>query len=232
MPSVYSDTLTHDAVLVFLSRQDRDAVVGVQMRTAPPPVVGDDVTVLEAVTVRVGLALAVADDTPVDDAITDPGLGLPVRAVDALAPGEAVEGRVSVLLPAVGDDRPAAEALTLALFLPGVAVVDSLSPTDVVALRASLAVEDSVTPGELAVVVLPTAPTAVDVVAPTEAVALALNVLTLAIVDAVPVGEQVSPLANVALEVADAIVLEERRFVVAVKPKKVKIRPTPGQGQG
>ena len=226
MPSVYSDTLTHDAVLVWLSPQDRDAVGGVQMRTAPPPAVSDDVPVTDQVTVQVGLALAVADSTPGTEALAF-SLPLLPQVADAVAPGEAVAGRLSVLLPTVGDDRLATEAVTVSLVLPGVSVVDALVPTDAVELRASLVVVDTLTPSDAAAVALPTAPTAVDVVVPTEAVVIALNVLTLSISDAIPVGELVSPLAHVTLNVADILTIDERRFASFKVPKKVHVKGGP-----
>jgi hypothetical protein len=231
VPNVYSDTLTHDAILVWLAPPDRDVIGGVQMQTAPPPAVGDDIAVGELARVQVGLALAVADDIPGDDDVTARTV-LPVMAVDGAAAGEAVEGRVGVLLLAVGDDRPPAEAVTLALPLAGVSVADTPTPTEAVALRASLVVEDTLAPDDLVVVALPAAPTAVDLAAPTEAVALALNVLTLSVVDAIAVGELASRLANVVLQVADAIEIDERRFAAIVKAKKIKIRPPQSQGQG
>lgn len=223
MPNVYSDTLTHDAVLVWLAPPSRDVVGSVQMRTAPPPVVGDEVPVTEDVTVQIGFAPAVSDDSPGTEAIA---LNLPLLplVVDVAGPGESVEGRLGVLLPAVSDDRPPAEAVTLVLPLAGVSAVDALTPGEAVELRAALVVVDTIVLDDVAVIVLRPAPAVADVVPPTEAVAVALNVLTLSVADALAVGELASLLGNVVLQVADAITIDERRFATIVKPKKVRIR--------
>jgi hypothetical protein len=223
MPNVYSDTLTHDAILVWLQPPARDVVGGVSMRTAPPPVVGDDIVVGELARVQVGLALVVFDDAPgADGMITS--TGLPVLAVDAAAPTEAVEGRVGVLLPAVSDVLAPGEAVTLTLPLPGVAVVDSLVPDDAVALRSGLVVVDDLVPTDAATVQMPLQVVAVEAGTPTEVVAPALNALFPSVVDTVTVTEVATRLQPITLVVEDTTAVDERRNASMARPKKIKIR--------
>lgn len=223
MPNVYSDTLTHDAVMVWLSPPSRDVVGGVQMRTAPPPAVEDTVSVAEGVTVRVGLALAVVDDTLATEEIA---LTLPLlpRVADVSVVGESVEGRVGVLLPAVSDDLAAGEAVTLALVLPGVSVADALTPSEAVELRAALVVVDEVTPDDAAIVALPTALAVADAVTPLEHVTIDLNVLVVQVADVATPTEAVTLVKPITLVVADSLAITERWFVSMNAPKKVKIR--------
>lgn len=221
--NVYSDTLSHDAVLVWLAPPDRDVIGGIQMRTAPPPDIADTITVTELVRVQAGVTPVVEDSLTPTDAV-EVALPMGVVGVDVGAAGEAVEGRLTPLLAAVSDDQPVAEALTLALLLAGVSVADAVTADEAVTLRAGLVVHDDLTPTDVAAAALPAAPVAVEVVGPTDAVALALNVLTLAVVDAVVPGDVVSLLAPIAIEVEDETVVEERRVATIVKPKKIKIR--------
>ncbi|HSE47509.1 MAG TPA: hypothetical protein VLA89_19605 [Gemmatimonadales bacterium] len=230
MPNVYSDTLTHDATLVWLSPPSRDVIPvgGVAMRTAPPPTVHDDVAVGELATVRVGVALAVVDDTPGTD---EPAVAMPipVRVAEVAAATEAVEGRVSVLEPAVGDDQTPIEAVTLALPLAGVQVGDDLPPSDAVTLRMGLVVADDLIPADAVAVAMPVGAVATDTALPTESVDLALNVLTVRVGDDVPVGEAVDRRQPITLEVSDTTVVGERRVAEMVAPKKIKIHGKPGQ---
>lgn len=223
-PSVYSDTLAHDAVLVWLQPPSRDVVGGVQMRTAPPPDVFETILVDEAVTVRIGLALAVADDVPAAEDVTARTV-LPVMAVDVLGLGEAVSALQSVLLAAVSDDLALGEAVALTLRLPGVEVVDTLVPDEAVAVRMGLVAVDEISVGELAAVALRLAASVSDAASPTEAVALSLDKLTISVVDAVPVTEQVELRRPVTINVFDGITVEERRFASLKAPRRVKIKP-------
>jgi len=221
--NVYSDTLTHDAILVWLSPPARDVIGGVAMRTAPPPTVADAVPVAELAFVQIGTVLAVADDSPAAEAVTA-RLILQVLAADDLPAGEVVLGRLSVLLPAVGDDLPPGEALTLALPLPGVSVADALTPDDTVALRASLAVADLLTPTDAAAAQLPLGAIAVDAVPVAEGVNVGLNVLVVRVGDDSPVGEAVTRRQSITLVVVDTIVVDERRNASLLAPKKIKVR--------
>ena len=230
MPNVYSDTLTHDATLVWLSPPSRDVIPvgGVAMRTAPPPTVHDDVAVGELATVRVGVALAVVDDTPGTD---EPAVAMPipVRVAEVAAATEAVEGRVSVLEPAVGDDQTPIEAVTLALPLAGVQAADTLTPDDAVELRASLVGVDTLTLADVATVQMPLQAVAVDDTPPADLVDLSLDKLTLAVSDTLTVGDVAGRLQSVTVAVADDIVVDERRNASIVAPKKIKIHGRPGQ---
>lgn len=220
---VVDDLLPHDAIQVWLAPASRDVVGGVQMRTAPPPVVHDDIAVGEGVAVRVGMAVAVVDDTPGSEAVTVRA-PIPVLGVDAVVVGEVVQGRFNVLGPAVGDDLPPSEAVTLALPLPGVLAVDTVVPDDVVELRLGLTASDTLTPADAVAVVLPMGATAVDQGAPAEAVEVALNVLIVQVADAIPVEEAVDRRQPITLVAADTIVVGERRVAETAAPKKVKIK--------
>jgi hypothetical protein len=226
MPNVYSDTLSHDAVMVWLAPPSRDIVGGVQMRTAPPPTVGDDVPVGELATVRVGLVFAVTDDTPAAEAVTA-RLVLPVMVVDILAPDEAATARLGVLLPAVGDDLLPTDVVVLALRLPGVSVTDDAAVADSVEIRAALVGVDTLVPTDAATVQMPVPAAGVDVVGPTDAVALALNVLTLAVSDAPAAVDVAGILTPIVIQVGDTMVVDERRNASMLAPKKIKIHGKP-----
>ena len=227
--NVYSDTLSHDAVLVWLAPPDRDVIGGVQMRTAPPPDLADTVTVTELVRVQAGVTPAVEDSLTATEAVAV-ALPMAVVGVDVGAAGEAVEGRLTPLLAAVSDDRPPADVVALSVVLPGVSVADALTAGESVELRVGLVVYDDLTPTDLAAAALPTAPVDAEVVGPTDSVALALNVLTLTVVDAAGPVDVVSLLAPIAIEVDDDTVVEERRVASIVKPKKIRIRGRGAQG--
>lgn len=225
--NVYSDTLSHDAVLVWLAPPTRDVVGGVQMRTAPPPNVSDAVVVADLATLTVVMALAVSDASPGADVVT-PGLSLPVLAVDTGAPGEAVSARQNVLLPAVGDDLASADAVTLALVLPGLSVSDALVATDAVELRSALVGVDALTPTDTATVQMPVQAVGADDGAAGELVQLYLNVLTLAVFDAPAPADVAALLAPVVVQVGDDTVVDERRNVATAIPKKIKVRGRAG----
>lgn len=226
--NVYSDTLSHDAVLVWLAPPGRDVVGGIQMRTAPPPDIADTITVTELVRVQAGVTPVVEDSLTATETVTV-ALPMAVVGMDANTATEAVEGRLTPLLAAVSDDPAPVDAVTLALLLSGVSVADALTPGETVELRAGLVVHDDLTPTDVAAAALPAAPVVADLVGPTDAVALALNVLTLAVTDAAGPVDVVSLLAPIAIEVDDETVVEERRVATIVKAKKVRIR---GRGAG
>jgi hypothetical protein len=69
-------------------------------------------------------------------------------------------------------------------------------------------------------------------VPPAELVELALNVLTLAVIDTVTVTEVATRLQPISLAVADTTAVDERRNAAMAKPKKIRIRPPRSQGQG
>lgn len=222
MPNVYSDTLSHDAVMVWLSPPTRDVVGGIQMRTAPPPSVGDDLTVTDPVTVVISMTPQVVD-TQAESELAVVAMGIPVLAVDVGTPAEAVVARQSVLLAVGGDDLAPTDAVTLALPIPGVLAADAVGVGEGVDLRAALVAVDTLAPAESVTVQLPTGLSAVDTVGPTDAVALVLNVLTPAVGDDVGPVDMVQVIRPVTINVNDTEIVDERRFAAMAAPKKIKI---------
>lgn len=221
--NVYSDTLSHDAVLVWLTPASRDVIGGVQMRTAPPPDVAETVVLDEQVLVQVGTIPAGADEIAVTEALVV-ALPIPVLVLDAAPPGEAVAALQSVLLASVGDDRPVEEGVTAALLLSGINVASTLIPTEDVMVRIGLAVWDDLAVTDTAAAALTPAPVVSEAASPSEAVALVLHALFVAVADDGAPTESVLPLAHIALDVSELVDITERRFAATQRSRKIKIR--------
>jgi hypothetical protein len=224
-PSVVDSTISHDAALVWLTRQDRDIVLAVRGETAPPPVAVDSVTVDELARVQIGVTPSVSDAVTVGEAVT--GLmGIPASVNDADAAAELVLVALSVLTIRVHDDTPAAE-LAMVSFRLEVVAVDAVVPGDVVSVRQGLVVFDVTTLDDAVVVQMPLAVVVVDSASPSELVAGEFNGLPCSVSDSAPVTDTAALHRNFAVSVFDADVVDERRFAAMAKVKKVKVRGGP-----
>jgi hypothetical protein len=224
-PSVVDSTISHDAALVWLTRQDRDIVLAVRGQTAPPPAAVDTVTVDELARVQIGVTPSVNDAVTVGEAVTG-FMGIPVSVNDASAAAELVLVALSVLTIRVHDDTPAAE-LAMVSFRLEVVAVDAVVPGDVVSVRQGLVVFDVTTLDDAVVVQMPLAVVVVDSASPSELVAGEFNGLPCSVSDSAPVTDTAALHRNFAVSVFDADVVDERRFAAMAKVKKVKVRGGP-----
>ena len=222
-PSVVDDTiLPHDAVAVFLTRQDRDHVA-IGMQTAPPPAVGDTITVEELVRLQIGVTPSVIDSDTASELVAVL-MRVPVSVFDLTPPAEVVTVSLNLLTVMVNDQAPAGE-VALASFGLEVFVLDATPGADAVSLQLGLVVSDDVGPTDAASVQMPVAVGVADIGAPVEQVAGEFNAVLVSVSDATPVTDVANLHRNFIVQVFDTDAVDERRFAAMAKVKKVRVRP-------